>query len=208
MTSPATPPISPEDRSITAFIGLMSQPARYPAGVAAGALTAAMGLALFEKALAHPAEGQDWKAGNERQVLAALRKRVQELAAKDARPLEALERAEALPAGPDRAQAVAGARLMAYRSARRLLDYTVQGLTLLQSALDFGSTAFLTDIEAGHRLLVAAQETAIAASEDHLREMDPTFAGGEGAALANQARQGRELQARAEGALSWRRGKV
>lgn len=72
MTSPATPPISPEDRSITAFIGLMSQPARYPAGVAAGALTAAMGLALFEKALAHPAEGQDWKAGNERQVLAEI----------------------------------------------------------------------------------------------------------------------------------------
>jgi formiminotetrahydrofolate cyclodeaminase len=141
-------------------------------------------------------------------VIAALRKRLQELLVKDAGPLEALGRALALPAGPERAQAVSGARLMAYRSARRLLDYTVQGLTLMQSALDFGSTAFLTDIEAGNRLLMAAQETGIAASEDHLREMEPAFAAGERAALADQIRQARELATRAEGALSWRRGKV
>lgn len=200
--------VSSPEPSLNALIDQTAGATHTPGGVAAAAVTAAFGLALFEKALAHPAEGKDWQAGHERQTLTSLRQRALTLATKDAAGTDALARASALPAGPDRAQATAGARLMIYRSARRLVDLSVQGLTLLQHPLDFGDTAFLTDIEIGHRLLAAALEGGLAASEDQLRELDESFTAVERPPLEAQARQGRELAARAAGELSWRRGKV
>ncbi|MNS84221.1 hypothetical protein D3C72_1180370 [compost metagenome] len=74
--------------------------------------------------------------------------------------------------------------------------------------LDLSDVSVVTEVEVGRRLVVAAQEAAIAAAEDHLRSMDPGFADAERQALESQAQQGRELVARAEGALSWRRGKA
>jgi formiminotetrahydrofolate cyclodeaminase len=201
-------PVTSPERSPSEFTDALSRPERAPGGIGAAAYTAAMGLALFEKALAHPAENQAWQAGQERHVLTALRARALALVGKDEKAMAAMDRAVAQPAGTDLAMAVAGARLLAYRSARRLLDTTIQGLTQLQSVLDLSDVSVVTDVEVGRRLVVAAQEAAIAAAEDHLRSMDPGFADAERQALESQAQQGRELVARAEGALSWRRGKA
>lgn len=194
--------------SLAAFLDAIAGPARAPAAISASAVSAAMGIALFEKALRNPPVGVTPGQGREVvSVLEGLRRRVLELADADVALLEALTAAEAQEGEAAQAH-VAAARLAAYRSARRLVDFTIQGLSQVPSTLDWGSTVMLPDIENGWRLLAAAMEGAIACCEDHLKQLEPAFADVETQALRRQGQQGREMVGRAQGALAWRRGKA
>lgn len=199
--------MDPLTAPFTEYIDKLASPDRSPAGLAAAALSAAMGLALFEKALHNPQEGKPLKY-DDLEVIGAIRRKLVGLAASDAQHLASLEAALALPDGAEKTAQVTAARLAAYRSARRIVDYTIQGLTQVQRPLDWGSLGMLADIEVGWRMLAAALEGGIACAEDHLKQLSPDFAGGEWESLDQQIQQGRELADRAHGGLSWRRGKV
>lgn len=177
--------------SVSAYLERIAGPDEAPGGLAASALSAALGAALLEKPLHEPPEGVSPNAAaTEAEILRALRRRLLDLAAAPAPDLEP-------------AQALAG-----YRAERKLIDLAIQGLTQIQKTLDFGSTTQLAEVEAGWRLLAAALESGIAGAEERLKRLEASFADAEGLALARQAQQGRELSMRAQGALSWRRGKV
>lgn len=193
--------------SMPAFLDRLAGPERAPAGLAAAALSAAMGLALFEKALHHPPEGKAMK-WDDLEVIGAIRRKLTALAESDAERLADLSAAMAAPDAAEKEATVKAARLAAYRSSRRIVDYTIQGLTQVQRPLDWGSVGMLADIEVGWRLLAAALEGGIACAEDHLKQLEPAFAGGEWESLDQQIAQGRELADRAHGGLSWRRGKA
>lgn len=183
--------------SVTDFLDRLGGPSLGPGSLAAAALSAAMGVGLLEKALQHPAASvAPPVAASEAEIMRLLRRKLGELAATDA--LVAI--------GDD--EAGRAARLSAYRAARKLIDLVLQALTLLQKALDLGDTRHLAEVETGWRLLAAALESGIAASEEHLKHLDRGFSDSEGLALGRQAQQGRELAGRASGALSWRRGKA
>jgi hypothetical protein len=126
----------------------------------------------------------------------------------DQQVLEALGAAEAAEPGEEREQRLLGARMGAYRSARRLLDAVIQAWTFFQTSLDFGSTAMLADIETGYRLLHAAQVSAIAQAEDALKLFPAELADSERNGLARQVRQAEEQAEKAQGGLQWRRGKA
>lgn len=199
--------MSPLDLSLSELLDHLGNPAEPLGGSSASALAAAMGLKLFEKALSAPdPETSHARAGEEREVIATLRKRVVELVAEDARVIGALNELMAQPEHPSKPQRVIVARMAAYRVSRRLVDMTIQGLSRVQAPLEFGAFRMVADVEAGWRLLSASMEGAVAACEGHLKPMDQRFAERERAALAKQAQQGREMAARALGALSWRRG--
>lgn len=199
--------MDPLTAPITDFIDQLASPQRSPAGLAAAALSAAMGLALFEKALRNPPEGKPLKY-DDLEVIGAIRRKLTALASADAEHLASLEAAMARPEGLTQQAELKAARLAAYRSSRRVIDYTIQGLTQVQRPLDWGSLGMLADIEVGWRMLAAALEGGIACAEDHLKQLEAGFAGGEWETLDQQIQQGRELADRAHGGLSWRRGKV
>lgn len=186
------------------YLDRLAAPDRAPAGATAACLAVASGLALFEKALRNPPSTVDpGAARGDIELLGALRRRVTKL-------VEAAMRAEAaLPThnADDVPAAGPAARMPAYRATRTLVDLTIQGLGQLKPALDMGSTAMLADLEAAWRLQAAGLEAAIACCEDHLRRLPPELVDGEAEALERQARNGRELQARAYAELAWRRGK-
>lgn len=190
--------------SLAEHLDALASADRAPAGTTAACVAVATGLALFVKALRNPPTSVgEGAARGDIELLEALRKRVTKL-------VDAAARAEAvLPArdAEDQPAAGPGARLPAYRAARTLVDLAIQGLGTIKPTLDMGSTAMLADLEAGWRLMGAGLDAAIAACEDHLRRLPPELAGGEEEALEKQARNGRELQARALAELAWRRGK-
>ena len=172
-------------------------------------MAAAMGLALWEKALRNPPpDVAPHQTAADRDVIAGLRKRLMLLRAADVRHTTAFFAAMSLPDGIEAIGRRRAARLGAYRTARQLLDLTVQGLTQMQVVFECGSAVFWADGEAAWRLQAAAMEAAFAVCEDHLRELDPAVIVGEPEALAQQIARGRELQGRAQGGLSWRRGRT
>lgn len=191
------------------FLAVLAAPRRAPGGIAATAAGAAMGLALMERTLAHPpadAEPEEvTQATQAGEILRALRKRMLNVVAADLAAVDALDAALA-DEGPDADAKQAGARLPAYRAARRLMDCVIQGLTLMLPALDVGSRVALADLEAAWRLLDAALEAAIAACEQHLNGLSSFFAEGERPALDEQARQGREWVEQASAQMGWRLG--
>ncbi|MDB5096441.1 MAG: hypothetical protein JWM80_862 [Cyanobacteria bacterium RYN_339] len=202
--------ISPSRMStenLQAFVALLAAPHRAPAGVSAAAAGAMMGLALMERALAHPApEALPGAADEPRNMVASLRGRFADVITADLAAAEALE--AALADTTDEADAIqAGARVPAYRAARRLIDFAIQGLTLMPHALDHGSRLVLADLEVAWRLLAAALEAGIAACEQHLQGLSYFFAESERPALEASALQGREWVDRATGDLSWRLGR-
>lgn len=186
--------------TLTEFLDATASAAPAPGGLTAVALGAALGVALFEKALRFPIAGSEHKAAGAIELMMPLRTRLMRLVESDQKVLEAL-------ASADEAQR-AGATMGAYRSARRLLDAVIQAYTFLQQALDFGSPSRLADIEAGVRLLVAAQAGAIAQAEDMLKLLAEDLAESERPGLVRQVRQAGELAEKAQGGLSWRRGKA
>lgn len=193
--------------SFADFLATLAAPRRAPAGIAAAAAGAAMALALLERALAYPAEDDavaDTSAA--REMAASLRQRVLDVIEADATAEAALD--EALGESDEDADArQAGARVPAYRAARRLLDFTIQGLTLLRPTLDHGSRLALADLETAWRLMATALEAAIAACEQHLLGLSSFFAEAERPALETSTRQGRELVDQAVGEMSWRLGR-
>ncbi|HEY9724269.1 MAG TPA: cyclodeaminase/cyclohydrolase family protein [Oscillatoriaceae cyanobacterium] len=191
MTSPPT---------LTEFLNATASAAPAPGGLTAIALGAALAVALFEKSLRFPSTGSESKAGGAIELMVPLRTRLLRLVESDQKALETL-------ASADEAQR-AGAVMGAYRSARRLLDAVIQAYTFLQQALDFSHPSRLADIEAGVRLLVAAQEGAIAQAEDTLKLLPEDMAESERPGLVRQIRQVSELAEKARGGLSWRRGKA
>ena len=171
---------------ISSLLTRLASPDERLGGLGAGAIACAMGLALFEASLKTPPDHVPAATASQIvDVLAGLRNRVLRLANENA-----------------------PSPLARYRIARRMLDLAIQALTYLQSALDWGNPAYLTDQEAGWRLVHAAMRTAIAEAEDRLRELDPAIAEAERPSLETQAREGNELAIRAESNLAWRRGKI
>lgn len=189
------------------FLDRLSSSAPAPGGLTAVALGAAMGVALLEKALRFPPAGTEGSAQTALGVLGPLRSRLSRLVESDQPVLEALAAAGQAP-DDEREQKLLGARMGSYRSARRLLDAVIQGWTFFPTALDFGSTAMLADIEAAFRLLAAAQASAIAQAEDTLKLFPEDLAASERNGLARQVRQADELAEKAQGGLQWRRGKA
>lgn len=189
------------------FINQLAASKRAPAGIAAAAAGAAMGLALIERALAHPApEAPPGATDEPRQMVASLRNRMLDVITADFKAAEALEVALA-DTSEDADGLQAGARVPAYRAARRLIDFAIQGLTLLPHALDHGSRLALADLETAWRLLETALESGISACEQHLKGLSVFFADAERPALEESKTQGREWVERAAGDMSWRLGR-
>jgi formiminotetrahydrofolate cyclodeaminase len=189
------------------FVALIAAPRRAPAGVSAAAAGAMVALALMERALSHPApESPPGAADEPRNMVASLRGRFADVIQADQAAADGLE--TALADTSEDADAIqAGARVPAYRAARRLVDFSIQGLTLMPHALDHGSRVVLADLEVAWRLLGTALEAGIAACEQHLMGLSYFFAEAERPALEASAQQGREWVERATGDLSWRLGR-
>lgn len=197
----------PLDSTLNEVLDRLGDPAAPLGGSSAAALTAVMGLTLFEKALRAPdPEASAQRAAEECEVIATIRKRIQDVLAEDVRVNLALQAAQSAPEHPSKPQKVIVARLAAYRTARRVVDFSIQGLSRVQAPLEFGGFVYVAEVETGWRMLSAAMESAIAACEAHLKPMEQRFAERERAAMDKQAQLGREMAARAQGALSWRRG--
>lgn len=199
--------MSPLDWTLSDMLDRLGDPAAPTGGSAAGAFGVAMGLTLFEKALKCPGpDVSHARAGEEREVIAMIRRRTLELIEEDTRVNGELKALLDGPEHPSRPQKVIAARLAAYRSARRVVDLAIQGLSRVQGPLEFGNFDMVGEVEAGWRLVAAGMEAAMAACEAHLKPLEQRFAERERAALMKQAQQGREMAARAQGALAWRRG--
>jgi formiminotetrahydrofolate cyclodeaminase len=188
------------------FVALLAAPKRSPAGIAAAAAGAAMALALMERALAHPnVDAAEGAAPQAAELVRSLRRRVQDVVTSDLAAEAALD--EALSDTHEDADArQAGARVPAYRGARRLIDCLIQALTLLKPTMDLGNRGLIADFETAWRLLATALEAAIASCEQHLLGLSSFFVEAERPGLIEQAIQGREWVERASGELSWRLG--
>lgn len=199
--------MSPLELTVSEVLDRLGNPAEPMGASSSAAIGASMGLMLFEKALKSPGpDVSHIRAGEEREVIAMIRKRIVDQMEEDARVSAALAELLAGPEHPSKPQKVIAARLAAYRSARRLVDLTIQGLSRVQGPLEFGSFEMVGEVEAGWRLVAAGMEGAMAACEAHLKPLEQRFADRERTALMKQAQQGREMAGRAQGALAWRRG--
>lgn len=198
---------SPLELTMTEVLDRLGDPAEPMGGSSAAAFGVAMGLTLMEKALRCPGpEVSHQRAGEEREVIVMIRRRILEIMEDDARTIAALAAVRAQPEHPSKPQGVIAARLAAYRSSRRLVDLSIQGLSRVQAPLEFGSFEMVGEVEAGWRLVSAGMEAAVAACEAHLKPLEQRFGDRERTALMKQAQQGREMANRAQGALAWRRG--
>lgn len=194
------------DDPLYKFVAEATSAKHAPAGVSIAAAGALMALALMERALKDPAPDSPIGVADEpRNMLASLQSRIKDIISADQAAAAGLD--IALENQSEDADAIqAGARVPAYRAARRLVDFTIQGLTLMPHALDHGSRKMLADLELAWRLLATALEAGIAACEQHLLGLSCFFAEAEKPSLETSAKQGRELVDRASGDLSWRLG--